>query len=321
MTHATKISNLLDMQVSQMSKQQGSQGMKQESNANGLRTNCKTQQSNVEVFSEIAVIRVFQRLTVMHGRAFTSINGRSATDEAGKLTLAAETWQLCLTGVTYEQVTGGLSKLATTDEYDNYSITAKQFRTLCLSVGKSDIPSIEQVVKILAVSVPQKGTVAKRFQHPLVLAIAKDEFFDSYLSRTGSTAQCIAMVKPIYNRVIKANIPEFNDIDYHELAVIAVPSKTTKSVAMAALAAIKTGGFVTDEKPSNAKQVTDCVDFKVVSVPTETEDEILKRLSTAQPTQKEIELKERVMRLKINSDVNVSDDNKNALNANFEGVA
>lgn len=324
MSQAKQISNLLDMQVSRMKQPQELQGYSQDNNAKALKENCKTQQSNVDLFPEVAVSRIFERLTVMHGRAFTSVNGRSAVDASDKLTLAGETWQICLTGVSYEQVADGLSKLATTDEYDNYSITAKQFRTLCLGVGKANVPSIEQVVRVLANSAPRKGTVVERYQHPLILAVSKDKFFDCYLSRNGSTAQCVAMVRPIYNRILKSGWAEFNSWDYEELVSITAPSKTTKSVAMAALAALKSCGLVTEEKVSKAKEIIEYAEFKEVVLSEESTEEILVRLALEQPTQKEIELKERVKALKIRfeteSQGNVSVEKETVLKASFEGL-
>jgi len=182
----------------------------------------------------------------MHGRAFTSVNGRSAVDKDDKLTLAGETWQLCMTGVSYEQVTGGLSKLATTDEYDNYSITAKQFRTLCLSVGKPNVPSIEQVIDIFTNSLPLRhSTVASRFKHPLALAIwAKGGF--NKRSFCGLTAkQCRDKVMSIYEFCLN-NYADFLPEHFEEKEAIAAPMPD-RFVALSALSSLKANlGLIND---------------------------------------------------------------------------
>lgn len=166
-----------------------------------------------------------------------------ATDASGELTTAAKTWQAGLTGITPQQLGKGLERAALSGQAWNPSLP--EFRALC--EHRDDVPSIDQVITIIAKSVPMQGSIAKRYKHPLVLAVAKSDGFDAWLFKTATTKQCTDMVKPIYAKLLQGGWDDFLPEHYEEQKAIAKPLKQTSGFGLAALSSLKANlGLVND---------------------------------------------------------------------------
>lgn len=166
----------------------------------------KRKLSDTKRLYESYVDRIYARLTAMYGRAFTSVQGNSATDEDGKLTTIAETWYICIRDLNEAQLANGFKRLLDLRD-DDYGMTAKKFRNLCLQ--RDDVPTLQQVIDGLAQAPYRQGTVAQRFKHPLILAISLSNSFDSFAFNTMTHDQAKKHVSALYERFLKDGWEEF----------------------------------------------------------------------------------------------------------------
>jgi hypothetical protein len=157
------------------------------------------------------------------------------TGSDGKLSVQARTWQRGLSGVSNEQIATAIDRL--TDNYNPFVPDLGEFRALCTQ--RADVPTVEQIVQILANSVPRQGTVADRFQHPMALAVMQHASFDYHCFKTASTKVCIDMVKPVHADLMQSGWECFKPEHYEEQRAIANNKPRDKSKALLALAEAK----------------------------------------------------------------------------------
>ena len=189
---------------------------------------------NLGLLPTKAILQLFERMTYIYAHKWTSVMGESTT-ENGELSVAAKTWQAGLSGISPQQLGKGLEKVLLSG--NAWYPTLPEFRLLCS--GRADCPSVEQVVSILANSAPRQGSIATRYQHPLAFAVAQDKCFDSFAFKTATTQNCIAIVKPIYTKLVQVGWLEFLPAHFEEFCAIEAPKKRTIGFGLSALAELK----------------------------------------------------------------------------------
>ena len=156
------------------------------------------------MLSTKAISQLFERMTYIYAHKWTSAMGES-TAENGELSVAAKTWQAGLSGITTQQISKGLERAALSG--NPWSPSLPEFRLLCLY--RDDVPSITAIAQILLKSMRTGGTVAERYQHPIILSIAKNRRFDAFQFRTSTMKQCEDIINPIYEELLQNGWDEF----------------------------------------------------------------------------------------------------------------
>jgi len=153
--------------------------------------------------SDRVISRVWEKMSAIYGHRWVSAYGLHV-DETGKVSQAAETWAMGLSGLSREQLAHGFDYLLKNGQ--EWPPTLPEFREMCMQAS-ADVPGLNEVVSILANARSREGSLADRFRHPLVLAIAQE--VDMHVLRTASTAKAMAMVGPAYKRLVAAGWPEW----------------------------------------------------------------------------------------------------------------
>jgi hypothetical protein len=171
--------------------------------------------------SEAAIARIYERMSVMFGRTFTSVNGLKPVDEKGRLTISAETWLICLGDVSLNQISQGLNRLMQSPEtYSTWGVSVMKFKELCLQ--RNDAPTLTESLAILHETPRINGSIANRYKHPMTFAIVQNRAFSEFEFRYGSHAQREAMVKPIYEQLLKTGWDGFKPEHYEEVKALPV---------------------------------------------------------------------------------------------------
>lgn len=76
--------------------------------------------------------RLWERMVAMYGHAWHSVQGASPQDDAGKLTVAGETWSTALAGLEGSEFAAGLS--ACIADGREFPPSAPRFRAMCLGI-------------------------------------------------------------------------------------------------------------------------------------------------------------------------------------------
>jgi len=165
----------------------------------------------LDLLSDEDISELFEAMTYIYAHKWVSVMGE-ATTETGELTTAAKTWQAGLAGITPQQLSNGLSKV--TLNGNTWYPSFPEFRLMC--IYRDDIPSIAKAIQILLESMRKGGSIAKRYQHPFVFAIAKNRLFDTLNFRGSSVKQCEAIVTPIYHEILQAGWDDFLPEHYED---------------------------------------------------------------------------------------------------------
>lgn len=126
-------------------------------------------------------------------------------DKDGKMNVQARVWQRGLSGITGKQLANAIDYL--TDNYSPFIPDLGEFKKLC--VIRNDLPTLDRCVMVLSHIQQRKGTVAERFEHPLILAINAHGSFDFHLFMQMDTKNCKSHLKPIYDDLAANGFPEF----------------------------------------------------------------------------------------------------------------
>lgn len=159
----------------------------------------KASASSTEIFSDKVMTKIWVRMLAIYGHKWASHLG-SAVDADGRLSEAARTWQQGLVGVSLENLKTAFDALVL--ETHEWPPSLPEFRRLCLSGISGDAPLLDEVVSILVMDKSHQGSLAERYQHPLVLAIAQTDGVDMFFLRTAKTAEARAYVRPVYEKLL-----------------------------------------------------------------------------------------------------------------------
>lgn len=145
----------------------------------------------------------------------------AAVTADGKLTEAALTWLFGLKGLSVEQLGVGFNALVL--DGIGWPPSLPEFRRLCLQ--REDVPCLSEVVRMLVCVRSRTGTLAYRYQHPLVLALSC--LVDGYALRTAKTAEAERLVRPHYQRLLSTGWPDWPDHAFeHQQAITLQPTIT-----------------------------------------------------------------------------------------------
>ncbi len=155
-------------------------------------------------------------------------------DDSGVLSVQARMWKRGLAGVSSNEIMKAVDYL--TDNHSPFIPDLGEFKALCI---QKNCPTIEQVIRIIANSVPSQGSIAKRYKHPLVLAVTKSDGFDAWLFKTATIKQSTDMIRPIYARLMQNGWDDFYPEHFEQQAAIEKPLKQTSGLGLSALSALK----------------------------------------------------------------------------------
>jgi hypothetical protein len=184
------------------------------------------------LLSDAVIGHIWKRMLSIYGYKWESHLGRPV-DDRGQMSDVARTWQKGLAGITVEQIKHGFDVLIFKNH--PWPPSLPEFRKICLSAEQSNIPSLEQVVNMLACIPNRGGSLVRRYQHPLVLAISSQ--VDMFCLRTAKQVDATRMVKPVYEKLLDAGWPDWPDHAHEEQA--AIGREVSRSSKVAALSALK----------------------------------------------------------------------------------
>lgn len=177
----------------------------------------------------------------LYGNRWTSQFGFVTTDK-GELSEFAKEWQIGLSGLSLDQIKRGFDVLTagvmnTKGECWPPSCWP-DFRKLCVS--SDSIPSLDEIVSILAFSNSIKGSLATRYKHPLAFAISQSKAVDMRAIRTAKTVDAKRMVKPVYEQFLAAGWNDWpeNAFKDEKKALPFIPNKDLGRAAFGALRAV-----------------------------------------------------------------------------------
>ena len=170
-----------------------SQELKSENDGNATTNSA----SLAEKLSDKIICHAWQRMISIYGHKWSSHLG-FADDGTGLLTDAAKTWQKGLSGVTLEQLKYGFDMLIFKNH--DWPPSLPEFRKLCLSNVPSGIPSADEVLQVLVAVQGRTGTLASRYQHPLIFAISQS--INLFELRRARSLDAMRMIKSAYEKLI-----------------------------------------------------------------------------------------------------------------------
>lgn len=145
-------------------------------------------------------------MLAIYGHKWQSHLGH-ASDDAGRLSDAALTWQRGLAGISLDQIRNGFDTLII--KQLEWPPSLPEFRALCLSGSHSDYPTLDEVIAVLVRVAGSTGSLVDRYRHSLIFAIAQDTSTDMHALRTGKLVDVKRILKPIYEKLITVGWKEW----------------------------------------------------------------------------------------------------------------
>jgi len=173
-------------------------------------------ESSTDVLSDTWIAHIWRRMVGLYGHKWGSQYGR-AISENKQLSGLARDWQRGLTGVTAEQLKVGfaaLEKAIFAESGESWPPAWPEFRKLCLSSGRDNIPTIDEVVSMLVMAKSRQGSLAVRYRHPLVLAIAQADGMDMLFLHSAKTPEARAYIRPVYEKLLGAGWADWPEHAY-----------------------------------------------------------------------------------------------------------
>jgi hypothetical protein len=158
---------------------------------------------------------IWKRMVEIYGHKWSSQMGRAMDGE--KLSDAATTWRFGLSGLTHDQVAFGFNELIASGR--EWPPSLLEFRKLCLLNILADVPTLDEVVSTLISLSTRQGSLARRYKHPLALAVSlacRRAGVDIYSIRHAKLADAKHMVKPSYEQCLKTGWNGWSDDDLKE---------------------------------------------------------------------------------------------------------
>ncbi len=161
-----------------------------------------------------------------------------ADDDAGNLTDTARNWQKGLAGITVDQVKHGFDVLFfKKHKHEDWPPNILQFKSICLSHGFESIPSVDEVISILVRVSSKQGSLAERYENPLIFAISQK--IDMHGLRTAKTVDAKRMIKPVYEKLLETGWKEWPEHAFVEQKALSSSKERNKSAGLAAFRLIK----------------------------------------------------------------------------------
>jgi hypothetical protein len=177
---------------------------RQQHNNDSETKNSESEATTPEPLTNIAVFFIWSQMSYIYGDKWIGISGTSV-DDIGNLTPKALSWQKWLSGITSQQLKNAFKLLVL--EGNQWPPTLPEFRKLCLSRNFEDIPTVDDVYKILAFNKGKEGSVKDRYQHPLVFRIS--ELVDLSMVRGAIPKIAMPLITNVYDRLLKSGWPDW----------------------------------------------------------------------------------------------------------------
>jgi hypothetical protein len=145
--------------------------------------------------------------------AWTRKYGRHAVqhgpDGQPELTPHAQNWRRRLEGIAPAELEEVMAALI--NEGREHPPNPSAFRGMCLKVRYAYLPSLDEVLRRLLYAECQSDdypqSLARRYGHPLALAVASQPSYNSAIVRTGSAVERLRHVETLYQAVLQRGIP------------------------------------------------------------------------------------------------------------------
>lgn len=180
------------------------------------------------------ICHIWQRMATIYGYKWASHMGM-ADDGEGHLTDASKTWQKGLAGITVEKIKYGFDVLIF--KKHEWPPSLPEFRSICIAQGFESIPSVDEVMAILVRVSSKQGSLAERYENPLVFAISQK--IDMHGLRTAKTVDAKRMIKPVYDKFLETGWQEWPEHAFIEQRAISSSKERNKSAGLAAFRLIK----------------------------------------------------------------------------------
>lgn len=190
-------------------------------------------ESSTELLGDKVMSKIWARMASIYGHKWSSHLG-VASDADGRLTDAAKMWQKGLVGITLDNLKAGFDALVL--QAHAWPPSLPEFRKLCLARAGADVPTLDQVVSILAMVSSRSGSLAARYRHPLALAVSAR--VDVFAVRTAKAVDARRMVKAVYEELLQSGWDDWPEHAYDEEQK-ALELKRNKGVGMAAFSAMR----------------------------------------------------------------------------------
>lgn len=168
---------------------------------------------------DIAVI--WRRMFGLYGPKWSSQYGR-ALNEQKRLSGLAQEWQRGLAGITTEQLDFGFAALESdilNTQGEAWPLPWPDFKKLCLAPIFADVPSLDKIVSMLIGVSSRQGSLARRYQHPMSLAVSlacRRDGVDMFAIRNAKFADAKRMIKPAYENCLKTGWNDWAKEDLQE---------------------------------------------------------------------------------------------------------
>lgn len=194
----------------------------------------QTNQGSLSTLSASDIQRLWVQMLSIYGHKWASINGTTALKDDLTLSIQGIIWQKGLTGITREMASKGFSRLGKNNS--EWPPALFEFADLCWH--KENLPSLDEVIKILTCGTGNNSTVASRNKHPLVLAMRSKT--DMHYIRTMTMANIIKTLKPIYTDLVKNGFPDWPAHAFDvQVALAVAPKQRDRSLGLRNLSSLR----------------------------------------------------------------------------------
>jgi hypothetical protein len=190
-----------------------------------------------EILSDKVVAHIWKRMISIYGHKWASHLGSTASNDDGTLTDAAKTWRAGMAGITIDQLRHGFEALILKNH--DWPPSLPEFRKLCQAKLREIVPSLEEMVTILALASSRQGSLAKRYRHPLALAISQHEGIDVFALRTAKTDEAKRMVRPVYEKMLETGWSGWPEHAFEEQKAVSHQPVVNRAAGLAAVAAMR----------------------------------------------------------------------------------
>lgn len=169
--------------------------------------------------------KIWVRMLAIYGHKWASHLG-AAVDADGRLSESARTWQQGLVGVSRENLKTAFDALVL--KKHEWPPSLPEFRKLCLSGTRSDAPSLDEIVSALISVSTRQGSLARRYKHPMALAVSVAclrDGVDMFAIRNAKLVDAKRMIKPAYEQCLKTGWNDWTEDDLKE------PDRNQKALA------------------------------------------------------------------------------------------
>jgi hypothetical protein len=184
--------------------------------------------------SDKVICHIWQRMATIYGYKWASHMGM-ADDGTGILTDAANTWKKGLAGITVEKIKYGFDVLIF--KKHEWPPSLPEFRSICIAQGFDSIPSVDEVISILVRVSGKQGSLADRYENPLIFAVAQK--IDMHGLRTAKTVDAKRMIKPVYEKLLETGWKEWPEHAFVEQKALSSSKERNRSAGISALRLIK----------------------------------------------------------------------------------